>query len=153
MIEQDEIRSRIEKILLDELTPKHQLFCNKYIENGYDTIKAYMEVYPTAKYNSARRNAFNILNIQACKEYITLQMRLLEPILNINKMMIIKELKNIIFDNNEKSHAKIKAIETLNKMMHYDSPISIEIKKENFDISNLSEDEKDQILKIAEKKL
>lgn len=151
-MEQNDYILRLEEICL-ELQPKHILFYNKYIENGYDTIKAYMFAYPTAKYNTAKRNAFNLLSNPLGKEYIALNMRLLEPILNINKVMIIKELKDIIFDIQEKAPTKIKAIETLNKMMMYNTPISVEIKQKDFDISSLSEDEKSQILKIAENKI
>ena len=149
---QDEIRLEIEKISL-ELTPKHLNFYNKYIETGFDTPSAYMFAYPNAKLSTARRNGYELLTSPIGKEYISLNMRLLEPMLGINKVMLIKELKNIIFDQTEKSGIKIKAIETINKMMQYDSPLEIEIKQKDFDISSLSEDEKSQILKIAENKI
>lgn len=149
---QDEIRFEIEKISL-EIQPKNVAFYNKYIEFGFDTIKAYQTIYPNCKKSSAQRNAFELLSKPLGKEYIALNMRLLEPMLGINKAMLLKELKKIIFDQTEKNIVKIKAIETINKMMRYDAPLEVEIKNKDFDISTLSEDEKEQILKIAENKI
>lgn len=138
-----------------EIPTKHIAFLKEYLRNGYDMKKAYMSVYINAKESTAGRQGYELLKDTKCAEYVALNIHELEPILNINKIKQIENYLKIANDLNEKTAIRLKAMERVDKLLRYESAISIDLNlfdKGEISTDNLSDEQKEQLLKIARSK-
>lgn len=150
-MESIDLKNRLHEIEL-ELQTKHLEFLKNYLKNGFNTKDAYLKVYNNASVGTATRNAFNILSQPISKEYIALQMREIEPLVNVNKIKQIQSYLKIANDSNEKTINVLKALERIDRLMRYESPVSIELSKESeISLFNLSDSEKENLLELARK--
>lgn len=150
-MESIDLKNRLHEIEL-ELQTKHLEFLKNYLKNGFNTKDAYLKVYTNASVGTATRNAFNILSQPISKEYIALQMREIEPLVNVNKIKQIQSYLKIANDPNEKTINVLKALERIDRLMRYESPVSIELSRESeISLSNFSDSEKQNLLELARK--
>lgn len=102
------------------LTVQQSKFCEEYVANGYNATQAYMASY-NATYETANKNAWKILKMDAAQNYIVHIQKDRVKALNISAERILEELSTIAFA--EKSDqiytvtAKLKALDLLQKQL------------------------------------
>lgn len=106
------------------LTQKQKNFCENYIANGFNALKAYNDAYPT-KDGKSRKNKpsypYTLLKNPEIKEYIKQRREEIYDSLNIDSMRVAQELAEIGFAEKEdtvyNTVNKIRALEILTKIL------------------------------------
>jgi hypothetical protein len=110
----------------NKLNPNQLAFCKHYALTGI-AVKSYLLAYPDAEYNGAAASANKFLKNPKFQEEIAKQKELNARQFNITKEELIADLIEI--KNNQKnanSHASLKAIEQLSKMLGMNEPEKVE---------------------------
>lgn len=106
------------------LTQKQKNFCENYIANGFNALKAYNDAYPT-KDGKSRKNKpsypYTLLKNPEIKEYIKRRREEIYDSLNIDSMRVAQALAEIGFAEKEdtvyNTVNKIRALEILTKIL------------------------------------
>lgn len=101
-----------------ELTEKQRLFCDEYISNGYNALKAYRTIYGEGK-TERPSYPYTLLKQPQVKEYIQSRRGEIYDGLQIDAMRVISELATMAFadkkDEDYTPSIKLKALEQLSK--------------------------------------
>lgn len=106
------------------LTQKQKNFCENYIANGFNALKAYNEAYPT-KDGKPRKNKpsypYELLKNPEIKDYIKQRREEIFESLNIDSMRVAQELAEVGFaikgDTDYNTANKVRALEILSKIL------------------------------------
>ena len=123
-----------------ELSVKHKAFCDEYLANGMNATQAYKSVY---KVNDkvAQSNATRLMGNDGVKSYIQQQQETTAERLQITKEQLLRDLQDIKNRNmGVRDSISIKAIEVMNKMSGFDSPIKQEITHDGVTINIVKPD-------------
>lgn len=126
-------------------------FCNEYVANGYDAVRAYVIAYPKSSLESARGNANRLLRTPEIKEYIKEIQKERFEALNISAERIACELAQLAFsdfDDNNTASSKLKALDLLQKQLGLQTQ-KVDAKVETTTIKVTVEDEEDAIEEIG----
>ena len=105
----------------DKLTYKQKIFCENYIVDWNATQAAINAGYSE---NSAKEIGCENLTKPNIKEYIESIQNDLEKTAGISRLRVLKEYMAIGFEDNPKWHPyKLKALDSICKMLGYDIPI------------------------------
>lgn len=102
------------------LNDKSRAFCQEYVANNYNAVKAYMVAYPTSTEVSSKSNANRLLRRPEIKEYIKEIQKERFEALNISADRIACELAGMAFsefDDNNTATSKLKALDLLQKQL------------------------------------
>jgi len=109
------------------LSPKHKAFCDEYLSNGLNALRAYVAVYKVSD-SAAGPSGDRLLKNVKVREYLQTQQQKTAERLELKKEDLIKDLIDIKNNNKGVRDAvAIKAIEILNKMSGFDAPIRQDI--------------------------
>lgn len=109
------------------MTTKQELFVQKYLENGYNATRAYMDAYPGKDENTAAVNGHKLLRSTNIQDLIAKHKKELADKSEITKEYLIQQLKDILEDNKENNpKAALGAIEQITKMLGYNAPTEIQ---------------------------
>lgn len=101
------------------MTKKQELFCEEYLNNGYNALKAYQKVYNST--NKKPSTPYTLLKKPEVKEYIERRRNEIYDSLVIDNKRIFQELADIAFaekgDEVYTTPNKLKALEQLAKLM------------------------------------
>lgn len=99
------------------LTEKQKLFCENYISNGFNVLKAYEDAYGAKKGKPSY--PYTLLKEPHIQEYIKARREEIYESLNIDAIRIIQELADMAFASKEDAiyvpSIKLKALEQLSK--------------------------------------
>jgi phage terminase small subunit len=111
-----------------KLTPKQETFCNAYVETG-NASEAYRRVFNAGamKSGTINRKAVELLNNGKITARVEVLQAELKSKSDITKERILKELAKIGFADTDNLNAKIKALETINKMLGFNEPEKNEV--------------------------
>jgi phage terminase small subunit len=106
-----------------KLTPKQEMFCNTYIEVG-NASEAYRRAFDAGamKPETVNRKAVELLNNGKITARVEALQAELKSKFDITKERVLTELAKIGFANTNNLNAKIKALETINKMLGFNEP-------------------------------
>jgi phage terminase small subunit len=106
-----------------KLTPKQEIFCNAYVEMG-NASGAYRRAFDAGamKPETVNRKAVELLNNGKITARVEALQAELKSKSDITKERILKELAKIGFADIDNLNAKIKALETINKMLGFNEP-------------------------------
>ena len=106
------------------LSAKHKAFCDEYLANGMNATKAYKSVYKVTSDKVAEASSSRLLSNDKVKEYLQEEQEKTAKRLEIKKEDLLRDLVKIKDDNIDHSPPfSMKAIEIINKMMGFESPI------------------------------
>jgi phage terminase small subunit len=109
------------------LSVKHKAFCDEYLANGMNALRAYATVYKVSD-SVAGPSGDRLLKNVKVKDYIQEQQEITSQRLNITKEQLLLDLQDIKNRNmGVRDSLSIKAIEVMNKMSGFDAPIKQEI--------------------------
>jgi len=109
------------------LSAKHKAFCDEYLANGMNALRAYATVYKCSD-SVAGPSGDRLLKNVKVKDYIQEQQEITSQRLNITKEQLLLDLQDIKNRNmGVRDSLSIKAIEVMNKMIGFDAPIKQEI--------------------------
>jgi phage terminase small subunit len=109
------------------LSAKHKAFCDEYLANGMNALRAYATVYKVSD-SVAGPSGDRLLKNVKVKDYIQEQQEITSQRLNITKEQLLLDLQDIKNRNmGVRDSLSIKAIEVMNKMSGFDAPIKQEI--------------------------
>jgi phage terminase small subunit len=109
------------------LSVKHKSFCDEYLANGMNALRAYATVYKVSD-SVAGPSGDRLLKNVKVKDYIQEQQEITSQRLNITKEQLLSDLQDIKNRNmGVRDALSIKAIEVMNKMSGFDAPIKQEI--------------------------
>ena len=77
-----------------EITEKHKRFVDNIFIHNFDKVKAYMEVYPDAKLNSARAIVTKLIRQPDVKRYYESEMEYFREEVTISKEQILSGLES-----------------------------------------------------------
>jgi phage terminase small subunit len=111
-----------------KLTPKQETFCNAYVEVG-NASEAYRRAFEAGamKPETINRKAVELLNNGKITARVEVLQAELKSKSDITKERILKELAKIGFADTDNLNAKIKALETINKMLGFNEPEKNEV--------------------------
>jgi phage terminase small subunit len=126
------------------LSAKHKLFVEYYLGNGYNATKAYLSAYPKVTELVAAASASRLLLNVNIKSAIDKKVEKTITKLELSRESLIQDLQEIKEEQKTKnSHASIKAIEVISKLLGlYETKVDITSKGEKISI-NLDLGEKD----------
>jgi phage terminase small subunit len=106
-----------------KLTPKQETFCNAYVETGNGS-EAYRRAFDAGamKPETVNRKAVELLNNGKITARVEVLQAELKSKSDITKERVLNELAKIGFANTNNLNAKIKALETINKMLGFNEP-------------------------------
>jgi len=112
-------RKKVEKKFSN---PKHKMFAEEYISNGFNATKAYMKIYKVEE-NIAGTSGYRLLKNVQIKEFVNEAKERMRKELDIKKEDILMDLLFINERNKEDNpqHA-LKAMEIINKMLGLNEP-------------------------------
>jgi len=84
-----------DKNKLVKLSPKHVIFCERYLENGMNGAEAYRFAFKVDSIDNSRKKAHILLKDPLVSQYIKERQEELKEQFNINKEDIIMDLINI----------------------------------------------------------
>ena len=109
------------------LSAKHKAFCDEYLSNGLNALRAYAAVYKVSD-SVAGPSGDRLLKNAKIKDYIQQEQEKTSERLQITKEQILIDLENIKNRNmGVRDSISIKAIEVINKMSGFDAPIKQDI--------------------------
>ncbi|MDR0619416.1 MAG: terminase small subunit [Bacteroidales bacterium] len=108
---------------IKKLTPKQETFCNAYVEMG-NASEAYRRAFDAGKMKpeTINRKAVELLNNGKITARVEALQAELKHKSDITKERVLKELAKIGFADTDNLNAKIKALETINKMLGFNEP-------------------------------
>jgi phage terminase small subunit len=106
-----------------KLTPKQEAFCNTYVEVG-NASEAYRRTFDAGamKPGTINRKAVELLNNGKITARVEALQAELKGKSDITKELVLNELAKIGFADTDNLHAKIKALEIINKMLGFNEP-------------------------------
>jgi len=129
------------------LKHQHLLFVIKFLETN-SAKDSYKHAYPQANDNTCKINGCKLLLRQDIKDYISEQQEILKNKSLVDKEELLLIALNIARDSRQEG-TKLKAIDTLNKMLGYYSPVESKTKAEvviSNPLEHLTDEELDAIL-------
>ena len=109
------------------LSAKHKAFCDEYLSNGLNALRAYAAVYKVSD-SVAGPSGDRLLKNAKIDLYIKQEQEKTSQRLNITKEQMLIDLENIKNRNmGVRDSISIKAIEVINKMSGFDAPTRQEI--------------------------
>lgn len=112
--------------MANKLNDKQLEFCKHYALTG-NQVKSYLLAYPDAEYNGAAASANKFLKNPKILEQIAKEKELTARQFNITKEELIADLIEIKeHQKNSNSHAALKAIEQIAKMLGLNEPDKVE---------------------------
>jgi phage terminase small subunit len=103
------------------LNDNHELFIKEWLANGRNGVQAYMKAYPNANYNTANRNASDLLKDPLVRARIDELTKARYDELNITADHIAQELAEMAFaakgDEDFSAQIKLKALDLLQKQL------------------------------------
>jgi phage terminase small subunit len=120
-----------------KLTPKQETFCNAYVETG-NASEAYRRAFDAGamKPETVNRKAVELLNNGKVTARVEVLQAELKSKSDITKERILKELAKIGFADTDNLNAKIKALETINKMLGFNEPEKADITTGGANLNN-----------------
>jgi phage terminase small subunit len=108
---------------IQKLTPKQEAFCNTYVELG-NASEAYRRAFDAGamKSETVNRKAVELLNNGKITARVEALQSELKSKSDITKGRVLNELAKIGFADTDNLNAKIKALETINKMLGFNEP-------------------------------
>jgi phage terminase small subunit len=108
---------------IKKLTPKQTTFCNAYVETS-NASEAYRRAFNAGamKPETVNRKAVELLNNGKITARVEELQAELKSKSDITKERVLKELAKIGFSDTDNLNAKIKALETINKMLGFNEP-------------------------------
>jgi len=109
------------------LSPKHKAFCDEYLANGMNALRAYATVYKVSD-SVAGPSGDRLLKNAKVKDYLQQEGQKTAERLQITKEELLNDLVEI--KNNNKGVRDVtamKAIELISKMSGFDAPIRQDI--------------------------
>jgi phage terminase small subunit len=108
---------------IKKLTPKQTVFCDAYVETG-NASEAYRRAFDagTMKPETINRKAVELLNNGKITARVEALQADLKSKSDITKERVLMELAKIGFADIDNLNAKIKALETINKMLGFNDP-------------------------------
>ena len=109
------------------LSPKHKAFCDEYLANGMNALRAYATVYKVSD-SVAGPSGDRLLKNAKVKDYLQQEGQKTAERLQITKEELLNDLVEI--KNNNKGvrdQLSMKAIELISKMSGFDAPIRQDI--------------------------
>jgi hypothetical protein len=106
-----------------KLTQKQTTFCNAYVETG-NASKAYQRAFDAGamKPETINRKAVELLNNGKIRARVEALQGELKSKFDVTKERVLKELAKIGFADTDNLNAKIRALETINKMLGFNEP-------------------------------
>ena len=109
------------------LSPKHKAFCDEYLSNGMNALRAYATVYKVSD-SVAGPSGDRLLKNAKVKEYLQEEGQKTAERLQITKEGLLNDLQDIKMRNlGSRDQLSIKAIELISKMSGFDAPTRQEI--------------------------
>jgi phage terminase small subunit len=109
------------------LSPKHKSFCDEYLSNGMNALRAYATVYKVSD-SVAGPSGDRLLKNAKVKEYLQEEGQKTAERLQITKEGLLNDLQDIKMRNlGSRDQLSIKAIELISKMSGFDAPTRQEI--------------------------
>jgi phage terminase small subunit len=109
------------------LSAKHKAFCDEYLSNGLNALRAYAAVYKVSD-SVAGPSGDRLLKNAKVKDYLQKQQEKTAKRLEIRKEDLIQDLLTIKENNMEDAPPfAIKAIEVINKMLGFNASEKSEI--------------------------
>ncbi len=109
------------------MTTKQELFIQKYLENGYNATRAYMDIYPGKTEKVATAASSRLLTNVNIKDLIDKYKKELADKSNIKKEDMLNHLMDILDNNkNDNPRAALGAIELITRMLGYNAPTKTE---------------------------
>jgi phage terminase small subunit len=109
------------------LSPKHKAFCDEYLSNGMNALRAYATVYKVSD-SVAGPSGDRLLKNAKVKEYLQQEGEKTAERLQITKEGLLNDLQDIKMRNlGSRDQLSIKAIELISKMSGFDAPTRQEI--------------------------
>jgi phage terminase small subunit len=108
---------------IKKLTPKQEAFCNAYVEVS-NASEAYRRAFDANKMKpeTVNRKAIELLNNGKITARVEVLQAELKSKSDITKERVLNELAKIGFADTDNLNAKIKALETINKMLGFNEP-------------------------------
>ena len=110
-----------------ELTPKQKSFCEHYLANGMNATKACKDAGYSEK--SAMEQGYQLLQNTSVQAFLTTKQVETSKRLEVTKESLIEDLlaiKSMCMADPRSMNNSIKAIETINKMLGYNSPTKVD---------------------------
>jgi len=109
------------------LSPKHKAFCDEYLSNGMNALRAYATVYKVSD-SVAGPSGDRLLKNAKVKDYLQEQGQKTAERLQITKEGLLNDLQDIKMRNlGSRDQLSMKAIELISKMSGFDAPIKQDI--------------------------
>jgi phage terminase small subunit len=109
------------------LSPKHKAFCDEYLANGMNALRAYAAVYKVSD-SVAGPSGDRLLKNAKVKSYLEEEGQKTAERLNITKEGLLNDLQDIKIRNlGSRDQLSMKAIELISKMSGFDAPTRQEI--------------------------
>jgi phage terminase small subunit len=109
------------------LSAKHKAFCDEYLANGMNALRAYATVYKVSD-SVAGPSGDRLLKNAKVKEYLQEEGQKTAERLQITKEGLLNDLQDIKMRNlGSRDQLSIKAIELISKMSGFDAPTRQEI--------------------------
>jgi phage terminase small subunit len=109
------------------LSAKHKSFCDEYLSNGMNALRAYATVYKVSD-SVAGPSGDRLLKNAKVKEYLQEEGQKTAERLQITKEGLLNDLQDIKMRNlGSRDQLSIKAIELISKMSGFDAPTRQEI--------------------------
>lgn len=109
------------------LSAKHKAFCDEYLANGMNALRAYATVYKCSD-SVAGPSGDRLLKNVKVKEYLQQEGQKTAERLQITKEGLLNDLQDIKIRNlGSRDQLSIKAIELISKMSGFDAPIKQDI--------------------------
>jgi phage terminase small subunit len=109
------------------LSAKHKAFCDEYLSNGMNALRAYATVYKVSD-SVAGPSGDRLLKNAKVKEYLQEEGQKTAERLQITKEGLLNDLQDIKMRNlGSRDQLSIKAIELISKMSGFDAPTRQEI--------------------------
>jgi len=109
------------------LSSKHKAFCDEYLANGMNALRAYAAVYKVSD-SVAGPSGDRLLKNAKVKSYLEEEGQKTAERLNITKEGLLNDLQDIKIRNlGSRDQLSMKAIELISKMSGFDAPTRQEI--------------------------
>lgn len=121
------------------MTSQQKQFCENYLANGYNVVKAYFDAFPDADKNNPKPSyPYVLMKKPEIKAYIDSRRKEIYESLNIDAERIAQELADMAFaakgDEKYSASVKLKALELLQKQFGLQNQ-KFETKQEIIEVS------------------
>lgn len=113
---------------MQKLNKRHIAFIDEYMVNGFNSVQAYLKVYPNVTYQSANSLGPKLLGSIRVKEEIERRQEEHRQKYNVTKEEVVEVVKEIMLNNREVAAPySLKAAEILCKMFGFNAADKQEI--------------------------